>query len=421
MIHLLITISIGTILKYYAVLCLVMTPLTLIFLIIVSRRTNWLERIDHFLDGLLDGGKKKDEKGKTAVNTPSVEFAKPDDTQLKEMSGVSSFEISVGESYICHLNFQNRGGSTSAMDWFNDNEFVGTVDSTGLFKAKKSGNANIFCVSRGHTYESGMQAYCIRVIPRSGQWYADKAIEQIEKKTQKADVLISNIRRKIIKDEPKTNIIAYSAIGKEEFNEMHCQFKGQQLARILYKIKYSDSTENNLLRHIEERFEQVELVKSNGFRIWIHQIIDNIHEEVDMYVFMKKTPQLIYVGIGTAWREFCEKEEFLDNIQLAIKLFHEMMEMKNCDLEIIAQKPTSDNNNNLESTDEIEKPDISTAYDESTDIYTGDNVPEENDPAMNDNTESGNDESNDQKGNEEDDDIDKFADFTEGENSDNQE
>lgn len=415
--NLLIAITIGTILKYYAVLCLVMMPFTLVFLIVISRRTNWLEKIDLFLDRLIDSGRKKDASIKTTVQKPNNEFTKPNEEQLKEMSGVSSFEISVGESYICHLNFQNRGGSTSAMDWFNDNEFVGTVDSTGLFKARKSGNANIFCVSRGHTYESGMQAYCIRVIPRNGQWYADKTIEMIEKKAIKTDVLVKNIKRKIIKENPRANIIVYPAIGKEEFTELHYQFnEQQQLIRTLYKIKNTSTAEDNLIKHIEERFEEVELEKAGGFRIWIHQIIDNIHEEVDMYVFMRKTPQLIYIGIGTAWREFCEKEEFLDNIQLSIKLFHELMDIGKDNLDIIANKQTDENNDEPIETSKAVEPLDNTVYDEHSDIYAGDNVSEEDDPAMKEDNET-----KEKEETEEDDDINKFADFTEGENSDNQE
>jgi len=149
----LLSVTIGKILEYYAILCLAFMPVNVVLMIILSRRTSLLTRIDAFIDRILPPEPKKENKDEPKKDTAPSEEKKetapavPTEEEIRRMSGISSFEILVGETYRCHLNFQNRGGSYGEMVWYNDNEFVGDISESGVFKGKKVGRSNIFCAA----------------------------------------------------------------------------------------------------------------------------------------------------------------------------------------------------------------------------------------------------------------------------------
>ena len=323
--------SVSEILEYYAVLCIVCTPLNLLLLVFLSKRTNLLRRIDDYIDKILPPEKltKAEPSPQAASNTQAAPtpIPVPTEEETRDMSGIACFEIQVGETYVCHLNYQNRGGSYGEMSWFNDNEFVGEIKDNGLFKAFKVGTSNIFCVSKGHSYDAGAQAYSIKVVSALGPWFADLYIEQLTERKAKADFLAKNVKRKITKEIPSKNIIVYSGSPAESSYSFTSQFDAMNLlSRVCWAISPDKKTEEQLIQRLEERFEEIKLSVSNGFRIWIHQIIDSEHEEVDIYAFIKYNERNeLILGIGQTWREYGEKEEFLDNIRMAIRSFGDII------------------------------------------------------------------------------------------------
>ena len=339
-----LTISIGKILEYYAILCLVCMPLNLILLIFLSKRTNLMQRIDNYIDKKFPLEKKVPEKTPETAQAkpqPPVAIVQPTDEQIQQMSGISCFEILVGETYRCHLNYQNRGGSYGEMVWFNDNEFVGEIKDNGVFKAAKVGVSNIFCVSRGHAYDAGAQAYCIKVVSAYGTWFVDTFIEQVKDKAKKSDILAKHIRRKILRENPHKRIIAFAGLPAERTYSKTVQFsQSGELLRGCYSLHNEKNIYEDTVTLLNERFDEIKLKVSDGYRIWVHQIIDNEHEEVDIYAFLKETNNKeLILGIGQTWREYGEKEEFTDNINMAIRLFQDIINQSASTIEILKEQP----------------------------------------------------------------------------------
>ena len=352
MITFLSVISFGKILEYYGIMCIVMLPVSLLTLIVISKRTNWFEKLDLYLDRKLGVPAEAKTAGQVAENKDAP-LPKPTEEETREMSGIAAFSILVGEKYICHLNYQNRGGSTGQMIWYNDNEFVGDIMEDGLFTARKVGVANLFCVSKGHAYDPGIQAYQINVVSRRGRWFADKAIEMVTKRAPKADILAKNIKRKLVRDNPSTKVIQYAGIPSEPAFSLSMQFDELgTLARCVYVLNSNKKLLQETVDCLNERFEEVPLSYSYGYRIWIHQIIDNEHDEVDVYAFLKETDSKeLIMGFGQTWREYGEKEEFLDNIRLSVRMFSDLIKGTDADIEAYREPQTGSEDANNEDND----------------------------------------------------------------------
>ena len=313
--------SIEKILQYYAMLSLTLMPFTLILMIILARRTNIMDKVDAVVDKMIPDNKENQQKPEQKETVPV-----PTQEQIQAMSGVSYFQIYVGDSYQCHLNYINRGGSYAEMYWVNDNQFVGRVKTNGLFKGEKIGTTNIYCAAKGNGYEPQVQAYAIRVVSKYPDWFADKAIEQVNKRSPKMDVVVTNIKRKIVSEVPNKKIIKYSPVPGEailsyavQFDELDC------LVRVRYNITNSTENKEQLNRLLEERFERIKIKNDVPISIWIHQNIDDQHSEVDVYCVLYEKEDNLYLCIGQTWREYGEKEEFLDNINLATRMFKEIV------------------------------------------------------------------------------------------------
>lgn len=342
----LLTIDISKILQYYAALCLTLLPLNFFIMIFISRRTNLLKRIDLLIDRIIplkqeeQKEEKKKEENESSEAEPKEKPA-PTEKEIQDMTGVAAFEILVGETYQCHLNYENRGGSFGEMTWSNDNEFVGKIKENGLFTGKKVGKTNVFCMTKGHSYDPGEQAYCISVVSKHGKWFADTLIEQIQSNKKESDIFTSNIHRKILFERPEKKVICYNSDLQNEYSELLLQYdESNVLARCVYKINENKDSNKRLLELLNERFEEIKLKSPAGVQIWIHQIIDDQHEEVDIYAFLYRNQTgTLWMGFGRNWRKFGEKQEFIDNIKLALRQFVDLTALPDTDPEASKEKP----------------------------------------------------------------------------------
>lgn len=338
----------GKILEYYAILCLAFMPVNIVLMIFLSRRTNILDKIDELVDRIIPPrsdktpvptGDTKDQQ--SATTTKESPQSLPSEEEIRRMSGISSFEILVGETYRCHLNFQNRGGSYGEMVWYNDNQFVGKISENGVFKGYKVGQSNIFCASKNSMYNSETQAYCINVVSRLGAWFADEIIAQVSSRTPRVDIITKNIRRRILREHPQTNILEYAGVPTEKSNLLSYQFSETGiLLRAYYRLQATPPAVDLTVSMLQERFHEIKMKVSDGFRIWTHQIIDNEHEEVDIYALLKQINDNEYIlAFGQNWRDYGEKEEFADNIGMAVRLFGHVFDTDKLSLEAEKEQP----------------------------------------------------------------------------------
>ena len=339
------SLSIKTILEYYAMLCLICMPVMFVVMIILARKTNLLDNVDNLVDRLVpDKDNRKTEKTSAEKTDGNDEQKTPSEEEVNEMSGITALSLLVGESYICHLNYQNRGGSTSTMNWSNDNEFVGKIEENGLFTADKVGKTNIFCTAEGQPYDTGAQAYAISVLSRMDEWFCDMLIDLITKRAVRPAVITKFLKRKITGEIPVKRIITYAGKPTEKSRSLTIQFDNAgRIERGCYIIHSNADDRKRIAELLEERYEKVKLKDGLDERItvWLHQIIDNQHEEVDTYAFCcNLSSRETAIGFGRSWRQYGEKQEFLDNIGMALRLFGDILKSENLVLEAKQDRET---------------------------------------------------------------------------------
>lgn len=329
-------ISLQQIFIYYAELCLIMSPLTVITLIVLSKKTAFLEKFNQFLDKIT-GTKSKEEKegdkGKQEKSTPEKNPGKPE---------ISSFVLPVGDGYKCHLDTNNK--TTAEIIWEIDNLFIGEIDEDGNFQSRKTGEVNI--MYRDRSYGPEMQAYSINVVPTNPDWFAENLIKAISTGMSRADIIaryLFNKRKIILKNDVK-RLIKYDGNADEQSRSIVFQFNSEdKVKRILCTLSPWDKLYNNIVYELEERFEKLDVDTKDNISIWAHMLSNESVDEVDYFAILIQDEKGIYLGFSKNWREYGDKEEFLDNIKMSIRVFTDCLP-ENVVRRILPEMSTKDNN-----------------------------------------------------------------------------
>ena len=139
-------------------------------------------------------------------------------------------------------------------------------------------------------------------------------------------MLACNIKRKIVREDPKSNLIVYAGLPYEISSTIALQFDDAgNLQRGAYKMRKEAELTDKLMKALEERFEKINTTGPENIKVFIHQFADKSHEEVDLYATIVEEADTVYLAVGQTWRDYGEKEEFVDNINLAVKLFRDIV------------------------------------------------------------------------------------------------
>ena len=317
-------ISIHTILEYYAILCLVMSPVSISLFVVLYRKTNMLERVDRLIDRIL--GIKPVASQPETNSRPEANSGSGTIEPAPELSGVACFTLKVNDTYHCRKNAQLFNGGFHEIVWSCDNEFLGDITDEGLFTSKRAGTANIFCARKDDPFASAVQTYSITITPQGDDWFAQWLIDAVAKRTGKADILARNIKWKITGESPEKRIITYE--GGRQYGNILLQFDAMEnLERGLFILKDTDTSAlSRLHKELSERFECVRLKNGSRTQVWVHRLIDDARDEVDVYAYIRKTDDGDSVlGFSQNWREYGDIEEFLLNISMAGKMFSDCL------------------------------------------------------------------------------------------------
>ena len=326
--------TIRAILQYYAIISISCLTLNVPLVVILYRKTKFFDHVNNYMDAMLgikpDNNPKEKEQnaidsqenqGQNKQQDPSVQaVGRP------EESGISSFRMKVGTSYFCKLSSQNRFSKTYEIEWFSDNEFVGTIDEKkGLFRALRAGKVSIGFEIKAAGSDSGTMLYEIEVVPDEQDWYAGELIEDLIARKRRDIVLSRFADRNIEYDNQDKNIIGY---GTDEFClSLQLQFnKYDELERVLYELPpMSPKGRTEFVKQVEQRFEKIETT-GYGIHIWNMRLEDQEKNEVILYAFIRQTEDnRSYFGIGQFWREYGEEDEMLENIQMVEGLFCDLL------------------------------------------------------------------------------------------------
>lgn len=307
-----------TILYYYAIFCLIFSPVSISLFVVLYRKTKVLTWVDRMIDKIL-GEAPKAPADKEDEKKADIQADRP------ELSGIACFNLHVGDGYYCRSSMQYSEDNLHELCWTTDNDFLGEFGEDGLFTAKRMGVIGIFATRKEDDFDKGRQAYIINILPSDQGWFGDRLIGAVTRRMKREDVLASNIKRKTKYEKTAKNIICFA--DKDRIPETILQFdKEGFLERGIYIIKSGGETWHNLVNEaMPERFERVEL-DDDSVQIWIHKIINDEGDEIDVYAYIRQLRNgNIAFCVSNTWREYGATEEFLLNVKMAARVFEECL------------------------------------------------------------------------------------------------
>lgn len=329
-----------TILEYYALFWITLTPLGVLSLLFVNKRTGILKKINDAIDRLVG---IKSEPGQQA----GKETEKETDALKKEIqdikSGITNLTMQVGAEYHCRLGSQNRDEKMYEIAWYSENNFIGEIEKdSSVFKAVHCGKVKVFAKRKDTVFEDGAQIYNITVLPKTENWTGERLHEAVFNKTKLTDVLLHQSGHKIIRSAPAAGVFVFKENGPAvqsafQFNVLKECVRGT----VVFK-KPGEKLREEIINGLDERYMRVETKGDIDF--WIHQVINVEVEEVDAYAFLRRGPEdTLILGIGENWREYGETEEFLVNIGMAEKIFEDCMDrIKPVEVEAVMNQKTNE-------------------------------------------------------------------------------
>lgn len=314
------------ILQYYAIFCLAFSPVSIVILIILYKKTNLLERIDAMVDKILGVKTSKQSKPDKESNAKEKEDKKETEDN-PALSGIAFFKLPVGEIYYCRQTSQSRGGDIYEAEWSTDNEYIGKVNEKGLFTSTKVGTINIYCSRKGDMMAPAALAYTIEVTPvhRLG---AEKFLLDVSKREKKATILANNITKKIVLADTAKNTVTYKEKGEITKSIYKFDKSNQLQGAVVFFSQMKKARREEFLSGLEERFEEIPLAERTSplMRVFVHRLIDEVQNEIDVFACLWETKDGLFIlGISQSWREYGEAEEFLMNISMAPKCFEDCL------------------------------------------------------------------------------------------------
>lgn len=326
MIQTLLNISIKEILEYYALINLLLMPFCVAALVILSRKTTLIKRLDAYLDRLM--GLDKPLESKTPSDKVAEQLNKDlDEADSPENYGISCFSILRGENYHCRLkSLVDEGRQINDIPvWTSDNEFIGETTPTGRFTASHAGKVKVFYYRKSDIQRISIQSYEIEVRPKTDPWELQGLFDSVFASRSRADILDQNLGRKIARDCESKNILEYGPEGTQK--RLLYQFgKKDRLERAVLLFKgFKGKDINALAEQLDERMEEVRLKGrlSGDLRLWIYREVNEARNAVRMYCWLRHLPDedVTVLALSGAWREQEDIDEFLLNLRMTYQTF----------------------------------------------------------------------------------------------------
>ena len=321
-----------TIMFYYAIICLVMIPFSVLGILYLYKKTDVMEKFEARLDKILDEKEnKKKPKESQGQPAPSQAQTKPEppaqaspetEEEPSQKYPIARFRLGIGDIYFCRLGSNDQGGRSQKLLWTVENDFIGEIQNGDVFKALKTGKVVVSCAREDNDFDAGSRVYEIDVTPSNENWFVEPLHKMILNKAKKETVLSYLAGKRLVSDRPGRNIMTF----EDDKGKISVQFGTEGfLERVVLQLKKKGAeVYAGLEKEIEERYEKVKL-KTGALPIWVHRISTVEFNEVDAYVFVKFIDGAYFLAIGRNWREYGEIDEFLLNISMAQKQFQDII------------------------------------------------------------------------------------------------
>ena len=319
---------IKTILEYYAILSLIALPLNIFLFVYLNKKTPLIENFNQWLDKKLGVPPPKPAEPEPAKKDGKEEGEGKKEKVIERPKNKTTalFKIPVGDVYHCMTSSIDDDTNRYTLEWFTDNNFLGTIDEKGVFTSKKTGSVALFFTRKEINSDQPKHAYQIEIVPTNSDWFGNEFLADMECRTLKEKVISKLITRAVLSEKPQQKSITYIGVG--DYSELTVQFNMySELERVLYVLQKHVKTDD-IVRELDERFEEAKL-NGTGIRVWTRRNKKDRVKEIDeviLYAFLRETISgQRYLGISQSWRDFSDINEFLENIKMAEKTFSEIM------------------------------------------------------------------------------------------------
>ena len=310
-----------TMLLYYAVIWSVVTPVAVIVLALLNKRSEG--RIYKKYNALLDRmvGLPQQTDGTPAPDGTAPIQEEQEDAGLnagrEDGQGryIGRFLMTTGESYRCNLSTYDIDKIQGAAYWAVKNTFVGEIgELNGEFTALREGIAEITC--------NGITEYVITVEPSDGEWEPGDMIRRISRGEAVDGVMLSSQkRRRPLRIDFGRNTAVYGAAGKGHRKTVIGYSQRRELERVLYTYEPTDAVETAIVDRLRRRAAEIgERCDGRvpGERFWVHVGPDG---DVDACIVMRRTPSALYLGISRNWRRGGVLAEAEANPGMMVQMF----------------------------------------------------------------------------------------------------
>ena len=305
------------ILIYYALVWIIVTPIAIVALLIMNKKSEGkiFKKYNALLDrlvGLPTEGEKKEQEGKDNNNTDRQDV---NPENLPENKYIGRFLMATGEKYRCNLSTFEIDNLQGVAHWSVKNNFVGKIgELDGEFTALREGVAEIMC--------NGEIEYIITVIASDGKWDIGSTINRIAKRDSIDNVFLSSQSgRRPKKIDFKRNTATYGTLAIGHRNTIYGYSQGRELERVLYIFEPQEKKEDEIVKRLDTRAIEVgeEYAKQvPGHRFWVHIGED---KSVDVCIIMKKTKKNLYLGVCRNWRKGGVLAEVEANPSMILQMF----------------------------------------------------------------------------------------------------
>lgn len=316
------------ILKIYAIVTLTLTPVTVIALVILQKSIRAVEWLDSKIDKLLNVKQEKKTDNKQEVKEePKTAAPAKENKEDEPEDNITRLRLAAGDEYHCCLSQREQIRRTYDVEWIPDNYFIGNIDKdSGLFKAVKTGKVKILTIRKGDDMDPGNAVYEITVNPKDKDWFADIIMWGIITPDKSTNYLSMAEGYEIVNESPAKRTIKYA--GHKGIVSLTIQADKKNMpVRALWRIKRDSAEARSIEEALNERMEEI---KTRGdIKIWTydHKTNPDYPGQVIAYAYKKESVTGdVILGIGKAWRDSGDKQEFLMNVRMAEALFSDCSE-----------------------------------------------------------------------------------------------
>lgn len=349
-----LAISVLEVLKWYAAICLISLPFSILALVLMAKRNpNPGKAIKMMANELSEDRKKRKGMAESELGTPVLtegEFTDASRTKnlpskaeeekaeqnesedgksqedIDRQAGITPLRLYVGDRYRCRLTARNIEEIHEEGNWDVTDPFAAEIDGYGgTLTAKR--------VARFYVTHGGALVYHVEVLPRKDTWFGEEALDEILSGVPmfhiKMKTATQKSGREMIDEDRTQGLLRYRVPGGEWVVTGGSDGAEERMLFILDEDPTETVTDRltEYMEGIAVKYIRKEEVPTTKY--WFHIGGDESEHPggVDYVAILKKAASgKWYFGVALCWREGAGVEEVSNNTRMTDRLFAGLMD-----------------------------------------------------------------------------------------------